>query len=795
MIRNYFRIALRNIERSKLFAFINIGGMAISVTSCLLIGLFVWDEQSYDRHLPDADRTFRVYNVRHGTDGITNYFPIVPYPFATYMQKDFPEIESTLRILDTYGDRLFTVGENRILESHGIYAEPAVFDMLALQMLEGKNELDQPATVALSQSLARKYFPATAVGEIVRIGETDFRVAAVYADPPEHLHLQANFILSFATVTRNFSPQRFENWVNQQYFIYLKLKPGTNAAALEAKFLPFVEKYAYPKTKPEGFTYEPHLQAVTDIHLGSSSFEWEIAQRGSGTAVGILTVTAVFLLVITVLNFVNLSTARAMKRMKEVGVRKVVGAARRQLITQFLSESILITIAGLLCAVVAVELLLPSLNSFAEKHLAIPYGVPFYAGLLVAGLLLAVAAGGYPALYLSSFRPAMALHTRDSIKGVSWLRQTLVVIQFMFSFFLIAGSLIVISQNDLLRNKSLGFNKEHLVTIQLRSAQLRQQESTKQEFMKVPEVVSASICFGLPGDIVAGDGVTDPETNRNLPANLFCIDYDYIRTLGMEMVAGRAFNPANANDVQGFILNETAVRTYGFGTPEEAIGHPLHWQVWGSDSVKKGTVIGVVRDFHFKSLRDQMTPAVLQIAPDYAFKIALRLKGDHLAETVAGLRSTYQRLDPDYPFTYKFIDENFDAMYKSESKLTSLFSIFTGIAIAVACFGLFGLVEYSVNQRVREISIRKVFGADIQSLLVLLTGRYFILLSIAFVVIIPVSYYAAQDWLNSFAFHVTVSPWIYVKAGALILSITILTVCFQSLKAAYTNPARVLRRE
>jgi putative ABC transport system permease protein len=366
----------------------------------------------------------------------------------------------------------------------------------------------------------------------------------------------------------------------------------------------------------------------------------------------------------------------------------------------------------------------------------------------------------------------------------------------MFSFFLITSAMIVVSQRDLLLNKDLGFDKEQLVMIPLRNAQLKNQESTKSEFSNHPNVVSSTIGFGVPGDIAAGDGVIDPVTKRNLPTTLYCVDYDYIKTMGMHIIAGRDFSRDFPSDeTKGFILNETALKVFGFGSPEKAIGHGLDWKQWGNDSLKRGVVIGVVQDFHFKSLREKLTPVVMQIYPSASWKIVLRIKPDNMPATLAHLKSTYERLDPEWAFTYKFADENFDEMYRSEEKLSALFTIFTGLAIAVACLGLFGLVEYSVHQRTKEISIRKVFGASVNSLLVLLTRKYFGLVLMAFAVVIPLSYYAAQQWLANFAYHINVSPWMYLKAGGLILLITIFTVSFQSIKAAWSNPIESLRTE
>ncbi len=799
MISNYIKIALRNLFKNKLFSTINITGMAVSLASCFLIALFVWDELQFDQYIPDKDRTYRIYNVSTTNDGVTGKLPIVPMTFAPYMQKDFPEIESTLRIMDTYSESLFQHGTTKMFENNGIYAEPTIFDILDVHLVRGERHggLDKPNTVVLSENTARKHFgEKDPVGETLKIGREDFVVTGIFSEVPQHSHLKINYIQSLESQMKNITPEQRENWVWQQFFTYIKLKPGASAAELESKLLPFVQKYAYPKIEPEGFKYVPHLQNVTDIHLNSSDFEWEMAQRGNAQTVYILSFTGFFLMIIACLNFINLSTARSIRRMKEVGVRKVTGARRTQIVWQFIFESVLITLFSLLLAIVICEFSIPALNNFAEKNLYIPLTLPVVTGVIGFCILLGIIAGSYPAFHLSAFRPAAALSGKSHSDSTAFFRQGLVVLQFMFSFFLITGSMIVLSQNDLLKNKDMGFSKDQLIMIPLRSKMLNEFESTKQEFSKNKHVLNATVGFGIPGDIIAGDGIIDPVTNKAIPTNLFAVDHDYISTMGMHIVAGRDFSRAFPSDLNhGFIINETAVKNFGFESPEKAIGHPLNWKQWGKDSLKIGEVIGVVRDFHFKSLREQLSPAVLTMHPDAYWKLTLRVEPQDLSETMAFLKSTYERLDPEWPFTYKFVNENYDTMYKSETKLSSLFGIFTGLAVAVACLGLFGLVEYSVHQRTREISIRKVFGASVNSLLILLTRKYFALVMIAFLVIIPVSYYAAGEWLSNFAYHVTISPWLYLKACGAILLITVLTVSFQSLKAAWTNPAKTLRSE
>jgi putative ABC transport system permease protein len=398
---------------------------------------------------------------------------------------------------------------------------------------------------------------------------------------------------------------------------------------------------------------------------------------------------------------------------------------------------------------------------------------------------------------LSGFRPASILSNKTGrSSGVEFFRKSLVVVQFGFSFFLIISAMIVISQNDFLRSKDLGFNKEQLVVVPLTQGQLQKSEALKNEYINHSNVLAGTLSYGLPGDLVAGDGITDAVTGKNWSMSMIIADHEYIQTLGMQIVAGRAFEKGSVSDEQhGFILNEEAVKSLGYRNPDDVLGKKIDWTVWGKDSIKHGEVIGVVKDFHIRDFREKIAPIVIHIAPQYFYTLTLRIKPEGVAETVAHLKSTWEKNENAWPFEYKFLDESFSAMYKNEAKLSTLLSVFTGLAILIACLGLFGLVEYSVNQRAKEISIRKVFGAGVLSLLVLLTKRYFVLILIAFVIVIPISYVLAGEWLQGFVYRIDIDPVIFVKAAVMIILITVLTVVFQSLKAAQSNPARVLKNE
>ncbi len=644
MWKNYLVIALRNIAKYRVFSAINVVGMAISLASFLLISLFVFDEWSYDQHHVDGARTFRVYNTVI-QEGVVSELPIVPYPYASYLQRDFPEIESTLRILDTYEAQLFQVGDQKLTQEHGIISESAIFDMLSLQVIEGKPDsaLDRPSTVALSASLANKLFGTEAVsGKTLRIDNIDREITAVFADPPKHLHLSIEYITSLSTT--NWEKRFGDNFRRQQIFTYLKFKPNTDTRAFESKLAAFADKYANPQLKEINTRFIPHIQNIADIHLHSSNFQWELAKRGDAQTVYILAVTAVMILLIACLNFVNLSTARAMKRMKEVGIRKTTGANRVQLVVQFLSESILLTTIGLCLALVIAEASLPWLNSVVQKDLFINYTPVSILGSVALCLLLGALAGVYPAFFLSGYRPVSVLAKQhgQSTRG-SLLRQALVVVQFMLSFFLVTASLVVLTQNDLIQTMDLGFKRDHVVIVPLRSPQLANQETTKQQYLNHPNVLSATIGFGLPGDIIAGDGVIDPVSNTEWTTSLFCIDHDYIKTIGLDVIAGRDFSPEFTSDSSdAFIVNETFLATYQLGVPQEAVGRKLDWQRWDGRGIKHGKIVGVVRDFHFKSLRDKVTPVVLHIFPGAAWKLAVRIKGDDITGTLDHLKKVYQ---------------------------------------------------------------------------------------------------------------------------------------------------------
>ncbi|GAA4295369.1 ABC transporter permease [Nibribacter koreensis] len=807
MFKNYFKVAYRGLIRHKGFSITNIAGLALGLTACLLIGLFVYDELQYDKFIPEGDRVYRVYN--HANLEETNdQIASVPPMFGTTLKESFPEVETTVRILMQQwdGQALVEVGDKRIYEKGGLDADPTFFDMFPLTFVYGSPEkaLDDPSSVVISDKFSEKVFGQTdPVGKKVMIDKETFLVKGVF-ESNSKFHLPMNFIRNMARF--NFPAERMSSWGWQQFYTYIKLKEGANPDALLAKFRAVTKRQRDPETnKPED--YLPHFQSLQQVHLYSSAFKFDQALRGNITYVKALSIIAVFILLIACFNFVNLATAKSLQRAKEVGVRKTIGASRSQLMFQFLAETLLITLISVIVAAALTSLFLPSLNDFTEKEMTFNvFTSPGLLGMLLAlVLVVGVLAGLYPAMVLSGFKPVNVLKgavVSDGGPGkIPWLRHGLIVLQFSLSIFLIICALVVYQQVSFLHNKDLGFNKDQIMFFPMRGNNMFQNyETFKNELAKSPAVTSASIGYGFPGDATAGDGIEvikDGQREHHGVSQLM-VDHDYIKTLGLKLVAGRGFSKDMPTDKdQAFMLNETAVKELGLGTPEQALGQKLEWKMWtdGKDTLKKGTVIGVVKDFHFKSLFDKMDPTVLQIFPGANWKVAVKLKGNDVTAGINHVKSVWNQFSPEYPIEYKFMDDNFAAMYKAEDKLKSLLWIFTGMAIFVGCLGLFGLAAYAAERRKKEIGIRKILGAETSSIVTLLAKDFLKLVLLAAVFAFPVAWYAMNVWLKDFAYRIDIPIWVFFVAGILACVVAFVTVSFQALKAATANPVKNLRMD
>ena len=806
MFKNYLKTAIRNLLRYKGFAIINISSLTIGIIGCLVIGLFVWDEWQYDKGIPDGENVYRIYDQHKNNDAITYGAPVAP-AYASFLKRTYPEVDTTVRILMSRDKFLMELGEKRNYEDKGWFVESSFFRVFPLKLVSGDpaTALIEPNSIVISKELAKSYFNnEDPINKTIYIDKDTFAVKGVLEKLPDHFHLNFRYLMSLPSA--GIQRERMERWTWHQFYTYVKLKPGTGAQQLQDKLQAHMKKEIFPTLTQAGSTFLPFFQPLKDIHLKSSEFIYDNAIRGNQTYVKALTIIALFVLVIACFNFINLATARSFRRAKEIGVRKVIGAERKQLIIQFIGETVLLSVLSMLLAIVATFLIVPLLNQFTGKSIQFnPFASPIL-GLIIlaAGIVIGMIAGVYPALVLSGFQPIKVLKNMKLVGRGSgaWLRQALVVIQFALSVLLIVSTTIVYRQTQFLNNTDIGFNKDQVVYFQVRGDAESKLNAFEDELKRSPNIVSLTAGYGLPGDRYAGDGVktigSDGEKER--PANVFIGDHDYVKTLGLRIIAGRDFSKDMATDVkEAFIINETAVREWGFGTPEEALGQKINWNEWVPldtlEPVKKGRVIGVVEDFHYKSLHEKVTPSVIHVYPQYVSTVAVKLKTTDIKSTLAHINNVWNKFAPAYPFDYKFLDESYATMYKAEEKLSDLLWIFTVMAIIVGCMGLFGLAAFSAEQRTKELGIRKVLGANAFDIVGLLSKNFLVLVMIASLLAFPIAWWAMNSWLKDFPYRVNISWWVFGIAIIAALAIALVTVSFQAIKAALANPVKSLRTE
>ena len=806
MLKNYLKTAIRNLLRYKGFAIINISSLTIGIIGCMVIGLFVWDEWQYDKNIAGGENVYRIYEQHKNNDAIT-YGAAVPPAYASFLKRTYPEVDTTVRILMSLDKFLMELGEKRHYEDKGWFVESSFFEIFPLKFVHGdpSTALIEPRTIVITEDLAKKYFNnENPVNKTLYIDKDTFAVKGVLAKLPEHFHLNFRYLMSLPSA--GIQRERMERWTWHQFYTYIKVKPGADVQQLQAKLQAHMKKEIFPTITQAGRTFLPFFQPLKDIHLKSSDFIYDNAVRGNQTYVKALTIIALFVLVIACFNFINLATARSFRRAKEIGVRKVVGAERKQLVFQFIGETILLSVISMLISIAATFLVIPLLNQFTGKSIEFnPFTNPLL-GLIIlaAGVVIGILAGIYPALVLSGFQPIRVLKNMKLAGSGSgaWLRQGLVVIQFALSVLLIVSTTIVYRQTKYLNSADLGFNNDQVIFFQARGDVEQKLETFKDEIKRSPNVLSVTSGYGLPGDQYAGDGVitfgADGQKDRS--ANVFLGDHDYVKTLGLRIVAGRDFSKDMSTDVrEAFLINETAVKEWGYGTPEKALGEPMHWNEWvpqdTANPIKKGKIIGVVEDFHYKSLHERVTPSVIQIYPQVLFKVAVKLKTADIRNTIAYINGVWNKFSPGYPLDYKFMDETYGAMYKAESKLSDLLWIFTVMAIVVGCMGLFGLAAFSAEQRTKELGIRKVLGANAFNIVSLLSKNFLMLVAISSVIAFPIAWWAMNNWLEDFPYRVNISWWVFGIAIVAALGIALLTVSFQAIKAALANPVKSLRTE
>jgi putative ABC transport system permease protein len=816
MFKNYLKIAFRNIIRHKAYSFINITGLALGMASCILISLFVRYELSYDRYHENAKNIYRVErNVIF--EDFRGQVPITSNPYGPTLKSDFPEIKETVRIIPRPADILDK--NNQYNHAQFIFADANVFDIFTWPLIKGnkRTALTDPYTIVISESLAERYFPATdplSQTITLQLGEDlDFKVTAVVKDIPENSHFTFDAIISHSTLKSLIGEETLQIWFNNYLYTYLLLQDNVNPAALEAKFPEWQEKYMGNRAR-ELFAAKGNindyirmvLKPLTDIHL-YSNLEHEIQPNGDIATVYIFSAIAFLTLLIACINFMNLSTARSMDRAKEVGLRKVVGAKRSRLISQFFGESILLAFIALILAVTLIETFIPIITSLAGKQLFIDYlSDPISIwGLFAITLFVGIFAGSYPAFFLSSFQPAAILKGKilTGTKGLS-LRKGLVIIQFSISISLIIATLIILNQLQFLRNKKLGFNKEHVAVIPLKDGDLTLShiEALQNEIAENVSIVNVATCDHIPGNPRFGDTMFLIDQNETVPDGKvalrhFGVGYNFTTTLGIEFAAGRNFSPGFTTDsTGGYIVNEAVVRKIGWSSPEEAVGKRFAKLIdINPPRYREGKIVGVVKDFHFRSLHRRIEPVVMELNPNSFRYLLVRIQPQNIPTALAFLEEKMNKFSPGYPFEYFFQDEYFDKLYKSETRLMEIVGYFTFLAIFIAALGLFGLASFTAEQRTREIGIRKVLGASVGNVVMLLTREFTKWVLVANVIAWPIAWLVMNSWLQNFAYRIEFSWWVFVLAGGLALLIALATISTQAIRVALANPVESLRYE
>jgi len=800
MLKNYINIAWRHLVRQKGFAVINIAGLAVGLACCILIMIMVVNELSYDRFNKNADRIYRL--ALEANFGTSFKAAFAMAPAGPKLVEEYPEVIQAARF--SYPGSYPVQVDNTVLQQDGIsYADNSLFELFTFEFVKGNpaNALTNPYTVVLTEEVAEKYFgDSDPVGKFMKIdGSRNYEITGVIKKLPANSHFQLRVIRSMATLVAE-RPQDMAHWLNIEYFTYLLLAEGADYKVLEGKLDDFIDRHLGETLKASGATVRCWLQPLTDIHL-HSSLSAELMQNNNLMTLYLSVLIALFILLMACFNFINLATARSSTRMKEIGMRKTLGANRSKLIWQFLLESIIVSLLALLLALLLVEISLPLYNTIVGKELALDRMNPLWTILTFIGFSVVVGllAGLYPALYLSRFQPIDAIRSGFLAGlGKARFRGSLVMFQFAISIGLMSTTIIIYNQLHFARSISLGMDAKHVLVISNLNEEIRQNiDSVKEEFESIPGVLQISATAHIPSknrqiSIVYPEGFSNDQPQT---VDLIEADAYFLETMGMTVKEGRKFLPDLKTDLlNSVIINETAAKQFGWENP---LGKKI------SGKVKNGTgftdvdrtVVGVVRDFHNSSVHHAINPTLIGdgiTPPDY---LTIRLSDQGIGETIAGLESKWKKLAPDRPFNYFFLDESFINKYQPEEQLAKVLLFFTLLAIFIGCLGLVGISAYAAEQRKKEIGVRKVMGASVFSIIRLFNKEFILLILTACILAIPVAWYAAMKWLENYAYRIDVAPWVFIVSVSLAIIITIATVSILAFRTATANPVDSLRYE
>jgi len=811
MLKNYLKIAWRNLAKNKTFSLINIIGLAIGLSCFLLISLYVLDELSFDRYNANAENIYRI-NCDLKFNGSELHLPVASDMMGATLKKDYPQVKEFTRIFRGGGNKQVKNGDNFINENNVANVDSTFFDVFTLPAIQGdtKTALNQPNTVVITASTAKKYFGTTeALGRTIETeenGKTIYKITAIIKDMPENSHFHFDFLFSMKNADYNWG-----SYLSNNFYTYILLQKGTDYRAFEKNMPQYILRYVFPEAQQvmhigdlgefekAGNKLSYSLVPLTKIHLYSTDRDFELSPNGNIQYVYIFSAVALFVLLIACINFMNLTTARSANRAKEVGIRKVLGTDRSKLMLQFLIEAIMMVLLSLAIAIAIVNLLLPAFNHIASKSInpGDLLAQPILILLITLPLIVGLLAGSYPAFFLSAFKPVEVLKGKLKVGSRSGLlRSLLVVFQFATSIILIIGTVVIYHQLHYIQNTNLGFNKSQVLIINDANVLNQNIDVFKKEILQLPGVSSGTVSSYLPvassrtNNTYSKDPVLSTKSGLNL--EVWTIDYDYTKTLGMQLAAGRNFSPDFGSDTMSVIINETTAQLLGYPNP---IGKKIYTfnDVPGAPATALA-IVGVVKDFHFESLRQHIGPLCFRLGKSTGLA-SFKVNPSNIPALLKQVENKWKILAPGKPFSYRFMDESFDEMYRSEQRVGTIALIFSTLAILIACLGLFGLSTFIAEQRTKEIGIRKVLGANVKGIVQLLSKDFIKLVLIAFVIAAPLSWYFMHSWLQDFAYRVEINWWIFAIAGIGALLIALMTVSFQAIKAALDNPVKSLRTE
>lgn len=807
MLKNYLKIALRNLGKNKTFSFINVFGLALGLACCLLIASFVYSELSYDKYPEKSAQIYRV-ELNVTGNGTVETYTNVDVAVGAGMMNAYPEIQAFTRLLNLresfvkYNNKEFKEGNMAVVDSNFL-------QVFSIPFIAGnaKTALNEPNSIVITIALATKYFGSeNPIGKQLVVGTSIFKVTGLIDKIPVNSHFHKDAFISMSSMHLT-----AQTWSNVSFYTYLVLNKNADPKVLEAKFPELVKKHVVPEVAHDmGIsmaeaqksvnTFVFFLEPLTHIHLYSNT-KYELEANGDIQYIYIFSALAIFILLLACVNFTNLSTAASAKRAREVGIRKVIGSEKKQLMIQFLVESVLLTYIAIVFTYAIVYALIPHFNQLAGTHLSFGFffSIPFILSVLALGLVVGILAGIYPAFFLSSFNIISVLKgsSSTSTNHKSPLRSGLVIFQFAVSTILIISTLVVYQQLHFMQNKKLGYNKEQVLYLQdayiLGSRDV--QSSLKQELLKDSRILNVSVGTDIPGNPDM-DGTQiypkDKATNENgaeIHANIYHIDYDYLSTLGIKMLKGRNFSKEFPTDSFAVIINQAAINDLGWANTDP-IGKTIVTS--GQHEFK---VIGVAADFHYASVKQKIAPLMMELGNNYRTGFIVKIKTTDVQGLLADIKQKWDAANPVAPFSYYFLDEHFASLYAAEHRTGQIFSAFAIIAVLIACLGLFGLAAYITQQRVKEIGIRKIFGASVLYLILLVSKEFLKLVIIAFVLAIPLAWWAMNKWLQDYQYRIDLQWWMFLAAGILVMAIAVLTVSFQSVKAAVANPVKSLRTE